>query len=34
MDLQAGANETDTNYASLQGEHEEVGEKNPHFVNV
>ena len=34
MDLQARSNETESNYAKLQAEYEEIGQKNPQYANI
>ena len=34
MDLEIRSTEAESNYAKLQGEYEEVGRKNPQYVNV
>jgi len=34
MDLEIRSKEAESNYAKLQGEYEEVGKKNPQYVNM
>jgi len=34
MDLEIRSKEAESNYAKLQGEYEEVGRKNPQYVNM
>ena len=34
MDLQARSNETESNYAQLQAEYEEIEQRNPQYANI